>query len=196
VCRPFDKGRDGMVLGEGAGLLVMETEEHAARRGVKPIAEVAGYGDSCDSFHLTRPDPSGEQAGRALSMAMRDAGVAPDEIGYVNAHGTATPPNDSCETAAMRRAFGSAFSKPLVSSTKPMHGHVLGGAGGVEGVIALLSLLHGVIPPNLNVRELDPACEGLNLVLEKPVRRDVGVVMSNNFGFGGLNASVIFRKIR
>lgn len=192
-CRPFDRNRDGLALGEGAAVLIIEELNHALRRGAHIIAEVCGYGESSDSFHITRPDPSGAGAGAAMTMAINDAQAAPSEIDYINAHGTGTPPNDVMEAAAIRQVFGPHASRVPVSSTKPMIGHLLGGAGAVEAVITIIAMNSGVLPQNLNYQTPDPDC-GLNIVNKAGQRAEIKTALSNSFGFGGANAALVFRK--
>jgi 3-oxoacyl-[acyl-carrier-protein] synthase II len=193
--RPFDKGRDGFVAAEGAGILVLEEYEHARRRGARIYAEVAGYGASCDANHVTSPAPEGEGGQRAMRMALADAGLRPEQVGYVNTHGTSTPQGDIAECQAIRRVFGDWSDQGLVvSSTKSMTGHMLGAAGGAESVFSVLALHRGVVPPTLNVEEQDPECR-LDVVpnVARPVALEA--VLSNSFGFGGTNAVLAFRKV-
>lgn len=189
--RPFDTGRDGFVMGEGAGVLVLESLEHAQARGAKIYAEVIGYGLSADAHHITEPDPDG--AARCMKMAIRDAGIAPEEVDYINAHGTSTPVGDRSETQAVKLALGDHAYKVAVSSTKSMTGHLLGAAGGVEAVICGLSLKHKRIAPTINLENQDPECD-LDYVPNHPREADLDVVMSNSFGFGGHNATIILKK--
>ncbi|ANS73951.1 beta-ketoacyl-[acyl-carrier-protein] synthase II [Paenibacillus yonginensis] len=189
--RPFDTDRDGFVMGEGSGVLVLESLEHAEARGAKIYAEVIGYGLSGDAHHMTEPDPDG--AARCMKMAIRDAGIEPSEIDYINAHGTSTPVGDRSETKAVKAALGDHAYKVAVSSTKSMTGHLLGAAGGVEAVICGLALNHGVIPPTINLDNQDPECD-LDYVPNTPRQADLKVVMSNSFGFGGHNATIILKK--
>jgi len=189
--RPFDLERDGFVMGEGAGILILESLEHAQKRGAKIYGEVIGYGLSGDAHHMTEPDPNGPE--RCMKMAIRDAGIAPEEVDYINAHGTSTPVGDRSETIAIKRAFGDHAYKLAVSSTKSMTGHLLGAAGGVEGVICGLTLKHGIIPPTINLEHPDPECD-LDYVPNEARRADVRVAMSNSFGFGGHNATIIMKK--
>ncbi|MBW4837968.1 MAG: beta-ketoacyl-ACP synthase II [Paenibacillaceae bacterium] len=189
--RPFDLERDGFVMGEGAGVLILESLEHALKRGAKIYGEIIGYGLSGDAHHMTEPDPNGPE--RCMKMAIRDAGIAPEEVDYINAHGTSTPVGDRSETIAIKRALGDHAYKVAVSSTKSMTGHLLGAAGGVEGVICGLTLQHGVIPPTINLEHPDPECD-LDYVPNEARRADVRVTMSNSFGFGGHNATIIMKK--
>jgi 3-oxoacyl-[acyl-carrier-protein] synthase II len=191
--RPFDAGRDGFVLGEGAGMLVLEELEHARARGATIIAEVAGYGQTADAYHITSPAEGGEGAVRAMRIALRDAGATPEEVDYVNAHGTSTPANDRNETAAIRTALGDRAREIVVGSTKSMTGHTLGAAGGVEGVISALVCREGVIPPTINYETPDPDCD-LNYGTEGPVQRQVNLALSNSFGFGGHNVCLAIRR--
>jgi 3-oxoacyl-[acyl-carrier-protein] synthase II len=193
--RPFDKGRDGFVAGEGAGILVVEEYEHARKRGARIYAELAGYGASADAYHITAPAPEGEGGQRAMRMALRDAKLAPDQVGYVNAHGTSTPQGDVAECQAILKVFGdhAASRKLAVSSTKSMTGHLLGGAGGVEAAVSVLALSRGVLPPTVNVEEQDPDCP-LDVVPNVAREAKVDAVMSNSFGFGGTNAVVLFKR--
>ncbi|MBI5561796.1 MAG: beta-ketoacyl-[acyl-carrier-protein] synthase family protein [Deltaproteobacteria bacterium] len=193
VTRPFDRDRDGLALGEGGAVFVMEELGRAKARGARIIAEVIGYGESTDAYHITRPDPSGAGAARAMQMAIVDAGVDPADIDYINAHGTGTPPNDSMEAAAIKTVFGPHASRVPVSSTKPMTGHLLGGAGAVEAAISIMAMNAGVLPPNLNYRTPEP---GFNLnVIDRPGERAViKTILSNSFGFGGANAALVIRR--
>ncbi len=189
--RPFDTGRDGFVMGEGAGVLVIESLEHALKRGARIYAEVVGYGLSADAHHITEPDPDG--AARCMKMAIRDAGIAPEEVDYINAHGTSTPVGDRSETKAVKMALGDHAYKVAVSSTKSMTGHLLGAAGGVEAVICGLSLKNQTIAPTINLEDQDPECD-LDYVPNHPRKADLDIVMSNSFGFGGHNATIILKK--
>ena len=192
--RPFDKGRDGFVAAEGSGILVLEEYEHARSRGARILAELAGYGASCDANHVTAPAPEGEGGQRAMRMALADAGLAPEQVGYVNTHGTSTPQGDIAECQAIRRVFGGwADAGLLVSSTKSMTGHMLGAAGGAESVISVLALTRGVVPPTINVDEQDPECR-LDVVPNAARERKLDAVLSNSFGFGGTNAVVAFKR--
>jgi 3-oxoacyl-[acyl-carrier-protein] synthase II len=193
--RPFDKGRDGFVCGEGSGILVLESLSRAKKRGAKIYAEVTGYGASSDANHLTQPAPGGEGAQRSMRMALKDAGVAPDQVEYVNAHGTSTPPGDIAESQAVASVFGAhATDKKLwVSSTKSMMGHLLGAAGAVESAICALVIKEGKIPPTINLTDPDPACM-LDYVANTARERRVRHALNNSFGFGGTNASVLFSR--
>jgi 3-oxoacyl-[acyl-carrier-protein] synthase II len=193
--RPFDKGRDGFVAGEGAGLLVLEEYEHARRRGARIYAELAGYGASADAYHITAPAEGGEGGARAVRMALQDAGVAPEQVGYVNTHGTSTPVGDVAECQGIKSVFGEHAKKGLmVSSTKSMTGHLLGGAGGLEAVVTVLAISRGVLPPTINVEEQDPECD-LDVVPNTAREVRVDVAVSNSFGFGGTNAVVLFKRV-
>lgn len=188
--RPFDKGRDGFVCGEGAGILILESLSHAKARGARILAELVGYGASSDAKHITQPDPSGPQ--RAMRMALRDAGIAPEQIGYINAHGTSTPLGDKNECQAIRAVFGAHSDNGLlVSSTKSMTGHLLGAAGAVEAIFSILALQHGILPPTINVEDQDPECN-LDVIPHLPREHRVRYVMSNAFGFGGTNTTLVF----
>ncbi len=190
--RPFSASRDGFVLSEGCGLLVLEELEHARARGATIMAEIVGYGLSADAYHITMPPPGGEGAQRCMKMALRDAGLTPERIGYINAHGTGTGA-DAIETQAIRAVFGAHADRLAVSSTKSMHGHLLGAAGGLEAAISVLALQHGVLPPTINLDDPDPVCD-LDYVPHVARQVQVEHVMSNSFGFGGTNASLIFRR--
>ncbi|MDT8450409.1 MAG: beta-ketoacyl-ACP synthase II [Wenzhouxiangellaceae bacterium] len=192
--RPWDKGRDGFVLGNGAGIIVLEELEHARKRGATIYAEVAGYGMSGDAHHITSPPEGGDGAARCMSAAIRDAGLDPAEVGYVNAHGTSTQLGDRAELQGVRQAFGDHAGKLMVSSTKSMTGHLLGAAGGVEAIFTVLALHHGVIPPTINLDEPDEACRDIDLVPGEARETRVDVAISNSFGFGGTNGTVLFRR--
>jgi len=193
AARPFDAGRDGFVMGEGGGILVLEEFEHARRRGATIHAEVVGYGMSADAFHLTLPDETGESQARAMSRALKQAGFLPSMIDYVNAHGTSTPPGDISETRAMKVACGSQAPNVPISSTKSMTGHLLGGAGAIEAIFCVKAITDGVIPPTINLTDPDPRCD-LDYVPNVARRATVNTAMSNSFGFGGHNVSLIFRR--
>jgi 3-oxoacyl-[acyl-carrier-protein] synthase II len=190
---PFDKERNGFVMGEGAGALVLEEYEHAKQRGAKIYCEVSGYGTTCDANHITAPLADGSAAAKCMSLAMTDAGIGPEDIIYINAHGTSTGLNDKSETLAIRKAFGDHAKKVAVSSTKSMTGHLLGASGAIEAVITALSVKEDVIPPTVNYRVPDEECD-LNLVVNQMQKKTIGYAMSNSLGFGGHNASVIFKK--
>ena len=193
--RPFDAERDGFVCGEGGGLVVLESLEHARRREARIYAEVVGYGMTGDAHHMTAPDPEGDGAARSMAAALRDAGLEPSAVGYINAHGTSTPYNDKFETLAIKRVFGEHARKLAVSSTKSMTGHLLGAAGGIEAIATAFALHHGVLPPTINYEKPDPDCD-LDYVPNQPRKQEVEVALSNAFGFGGTNATLVFRKFR
>lgn len=190
---PFDARRSGFVMGEGAGVLALEELEHAQARGAKILGEVVGYGATCDAYHITAPAPGGEGGAKAMSLALEDAGVAPEEVGYINAHGTSTPMNDSCETQAIKTAFGEHAYHLAVSSTKSMTGHMLGAAGAVEAVFTAQSLMDGFLPATIGYQEPDPECD-LDVVPNVGRSADVKYAMSNSLGFGGHNASILLKK--
>ena len=191
--RPWDKGRDGFVLGEGAGVLVVEELEHARRRGAKIYAELAGFGMSGDAYHMTAPQEDGEGAARCMSNALRNAGLNTDDIDYINAHGTSTPLGDVAETMAVKRCFGEHARKLAVSSTKSMTGHLLGAAGGVEAIFSVLAIHEQVAPPTANLHDPDPACD-LDYVPNVARRLPIRAALSNSFGFGGTNGTLIFKR--
>jgi 3-oxoacyl-[acyl-carrier-protein] synthase II len=193
ACRPFDRDRDGFVMGEGAGILLLEELEHALSRGAKIYAEIIGYGMTCDAYHITSPVPGGEGAARAIQLALKDAGITPDPVSYINAHGTSTPANDSTETAAMKTALGEHAYKVAISSTKSMTGHLLGGSGGIEAVATVMAVANDQIPPTINLENPDPACD-LDYVPNQSRHHKVEVALSNSFGFGGHNVTLAFRK--
>jgi len=192
--RPFDKLRDGFVMGEGAGVLVIETLEHAQARGAKIYCELAGYGATCDAYHITGQDQEGKGLALCLNRALAESGIDKSEVDYINAHGTSTPINDRCETLAIKRSFGEAATKLSISSTKSMTGHLLGAAGGIEAAVCCLAIHHGVIPPTINYENPDPDCD-LDYTPNVAKKRQVRVAISNNLGFGGHNASLVFRKL-
>ena len=193
--RPFDAERDGFVCGEGGGLLVLESLEHARRRDARIYAEVVGYGMTGDAHHMTAPDPEGDGAARSMAAALHDAGLEPSAVGYINAHGTSTPYNDKFETLAIKRVFGEHARKLAVSSTKSMTGHLLGAAGGIEAIATAFALHHGMLPPTINYEKPDPDCD-LDYVPNQARKQEVEVALSNAFGFGGTNATLAFRKFR
>jgi 3-oxoacyl-[acyl-carrier-protein] synthase II len=193
ACRPFDRQRDGFIMGEGAGVLVLEDYDHAVARGASIYAEVAGYGMSSDAYHITAPSPEGEGAKRAMVAALRSAGCKPEEIDYVNAHGTSTPANDVNETKALKGALGAHAYGVMVSSIKSMIGHLLGASGAVETIATALTLRDGMVPPTVNYAEKDPECD-LDYVPNKARKADVKVALKNSFGFGGQNACLVLKK--
>ena len=193
--RPFDKDRDGFVEGEGAGIVVLEEYEHARRRGARILAELVGYGANSDAHHVTAPAPEGEGAARCMKLALASSGLKPEEVGYLNAHGTSTPFNDANETRAIKAVFGEHARKLAISSTKSMTGHMLGAAGGAEAVISVLALTRGVLPPTINYTTPDPECD-LDYVPNVARECQVDAVMSNSFGFGGTNAVLVFKRYR
>ena len=193
--RPFDKNRDGFVMGEGAGILVLETLESAQARGAKIYAEIVGYGATGDAYHITAPAEDGEGAARAMKQAIDDAGLAPEEVDYINAHGTSTPMNDQYETQAVKSVFGEHAYKLAMSSTKSMTGHLLGAAGGVEGVISVKAIEAGILPPTINYETPDEDLD-LDYVPNESRKEDIDVVVSNSLGFGGHNASIVFKKFK
>jgi len=192
--RPFDKNRDGFVMGEGAGIVILEEYEAAKARGAKIYSEIAGYGLTGDAFHMTAPAPGGEGAARCMKMALNNAGVNPEQVDYINAHGTSTPFNDLNETLAIKSVFGDHAYKLMVSSTKSMTGHLLGAAGGVEAVYCCMAMEKGVVPPTINYEEPDPECD-LDYVPNTARKAEIRYAMSNSLGFGGTNATLLFKKI-
>jgi 3-oxoacyl-[acyl-carrier-protein] synthase II len=191
--RPFDKNRSGFVMGEGAGILILEDLDHAQKRGAKIYAELVGYGSTCDANHITAPAPEGEGAQRAMRQALACAGLKPSDVDYINAHGTSTPLNDRFETMAIKKVFGEHAYKLMISSTKSMTGHLLGAAGGVEAIYAAMSLNTDKVPPTINLETPDPECD-LDYVPNKLREAPVNIAMSNSFGFGGANAVVVLKK--
>ena len=191
--RPFERDRDGFVIGEGAGIMILEELEMAKRRGARIYAELVGYGMTADAFHLTMPDETGSGAIRVMQKTIRDAGIQPEQVGYINAHGTSTPYNDKFETLAIRQTFGAHAYKLAVSSTKSMTGHLLGAAGGIEGVFSVLSLHRKVLPPTINYVNPDPDCD-LDYIPNQPREAEVEYALSNSFGFGGTNAALLFKR--
>lgn len=193
ACRPFDANRDGFIIGEGAGIVVLEELEHALARGAKIYAEIVGYGSTGDAHHITAPAPEGEGGARAMKKAIEDGGIAPEEVDYINAHGTSTPYNDKYETSAIKKVFGSHAYELAVSSTKSMTGHLLGAAGGVEAIFSVLAISEGILPPTIHLETPDPECD-LDYVANEAREKDVKVAISNSLGFGGHNATIAFRK--
>jgi 3-oxoacyl-[acyl-carrier-protein] synthase II len=193
--RPYDRDRDGFVMGEGAGMVVLEEYEHAKARGAKIYAEVIGYGLTGDAYHVTAPHPEGDGAFRSMQMALRKAGLEPKDIDYINAHGTSTPLGDELELGAVRRLFGDAISTVSMSSTKSMIGHLLGGAGAVESIFCILALRDQIVPPTINLENPSESCEGVDLVPNVAKQRQVKAVLNNSFGFGGTNASLVMRAL-
>ncbi|WP_273264646.1 beta-ketoacyl-ACP synthase II [Flexistipes sinusarabici] len=191
--RPFDRDRDGFVMGEGSGVIILEELEHALNRGANILAEVVGYGLTSDAYHITAPDESGDGARRCMLMALKNAGISPEDIDYINAHGTATPYNDVIETRAIKNAFGEHAKKLLISSTKSMTGHLLGAAGSVEAIYSALAVKNGVLPPTANLENPDENCD-LEYIPQKAVKKDINYALSNSLGFGGTNASLILKK--
>lgn len=191
--RPFDKNRDGFVIGEGAGILVLEELNHALKRGAKIYAEIVGYGATGDAYHITAPAPEGEGGARAMQIALHDAGLLPTDVDYINAHGTSTEYNDKFETAAIKTVFGEHAYQLAVSSTKSMTGHLLGATGAVEAIFTVLALKEGIIPPTMNYETLDPECD-LDYVPNEARKKNIRVALSNSFGFGGHNATLAFKK--
>ncbi len=192
--RPWDVDRDGFVLSEGAAMLVLESYGHARRRGASIYAELAGFGSNSDAYHITQPDGAGRGAERCIARALEDAGMAPEEVDYINAHGTSTPTGDLAEAAAVQRLFGKGAHPVAMSSTKSMTGHLLGAAGGIEAAFSVLALRDGVIPPTINLDQPEPACAGLDLIPHEARQERLGAVLTNSFGFGGTNGSLIFRQ--
>ena len=193
--RPFDAERDGFVCGEGGGLVVLESLEHARAREARIYAEIVGYGMTGDAHHMTAPDPEGDGAARAMAAALRDATLEPSSVGYINAHGTSTPYNDKFETIAIKRVFGDHAKKLAVSSTKSMTGHLLGAAGGIEAIATAFALHHGMLPPTMNYEKPDPDCD-LDYIPNQARKQEIEVALSNAFGFGGTNATLVFKKYR
>ncbi|HAC2678550.1 TPA_asm: beta-ketoacyl-[acyl-carrier-protein] synthase II [Listeria monocytogenes] len=194
ACRPFDKDRDGFIIGEGAGIVILEEYEHAKARGAKIYAEIVGYGATGDAYHITAPAPNGEGAARAMKMAIDDAGITPDKVDYINAHGTSTPYNDEYETQAIKTVFGEHAKKLAISSTKSMTGHTLGASGGIEAIFALLTIRDNIIAPTIHLKNQDEVCD-LDYVPNEAREANVNVVISNSFGFGGHNATLVFKRI-
>jgi 3-oxoacyl-[acyl-carrier-protein] synthase II len=192
--RPFDAERNGFVIGEGAGVLVLESLEHARARGATVLAEIVGYGMTCDAHHITAPSPGGVGGAEAIRLAIQDGRLTPEDVDYINAHGTSTPANDSNETSAIKSALGERAQQIPVSSTKSMTGHLLGGSGGIEAVAAVLAIQHRLVPPTINYQNPDPACD-LDVVPNQARDAKVDVVLSNSFGFGGHNVCLAFRRL-
>ena len=193
--RPWDKDRDGFVMSEGGAFVILEEYEHAKKRGAHMYAEVVGYGLTADANHITAPAESGDGARRCMELSVKEAGISPDKIDYINAHGTSTPLGDLAETNAIRGAFKTSLDKLNVSSTKSMTGHMLGAAGSVEIVISALAIQHGIIPPTINLDNLDPVCAGVNFTPNTAVKKKIDYALSNSFGFGGTNCSVVLKKV-
>jgi 3-oxoacyl-[acyl-carrier-protein] synthase II len=193
--RPFDRDRDGFVIGEGCGILILESLDHALSRGARIYAEIIGYGMTCDAYHMTAPVPGGEGAARCIQLALKDANLTPDQVDYVNAHGTSTPANDPTETQAIKTALGDAAPKIVVSSTKSMTGHLLGGSGGIEGVASVMAVNQNQVPPTINLDNPDDDCD-LDYVPNQARKLNVDVALSNSFGFGGHNVTLVFKKYR
>lgn len=193
--RPWDKNRDGFVMGEGSGILVLEEYEHAKKRNANIYAEIIGYGESSDAYHIATPESEGLGAYKAMKKALDSVNLSADNIGYVNAHGTSTPVGDIAEIKSLKRLFGQHINKVAISSTKSSIGHLLGAAGSVEAIFSILAMRDSIIPPTLNLNEPDALCDGINLVPHKAQERDLNIVMSNSFGFGGTNATIIFSKV-
>ena len=191
--RPFDAGRDGFVPAEGSAIVVLESLDHAIKRGAPILAELIGYGSSCDAFHAVQPDDTGEGAARAIRWAVRDASIDVNQVDYINAHGTSTPLNDAAETMAIKNVFGETAYSVAVSSTKSMTGHAMGGAGALEAVACVKAIQEGIIPPTINQETPDPACD-LDYVPNVAREKDVNIVLSNSFGFGGQNTCIVFKK--
>ncbi|USK40276.1 beta-ketoacyl-ACP synthase II [Cytobacillus firmus] len=191
--RPFDQNRDGFVIGEGAGIVVLEELEHALARGAKIYAEIVGYGATGDAYHITAPAPGGEGGARAMKMAIEDGGLKPDDIDYINAHGTSTDYNDKFETLAIKEVFGEHAYNLAVSSTKSMTGHLLGAAGGIEAIFTVLAMKEGILPPTINLENPDPECD-LDYVPNKAREKEITAAMSNSLGFGGHNATIVFKR--
>jgi 3-oxoacyl-[acyl-carrier-protein] synthase II len=193
--RPFDMERDGFIMGEGAGMLILEEMSQALERGANIYAEVGGYGLSGDAYHVSAPDPDGQGAISCMSMAIEDAGLKPEDVDYINAHGTSTQLNDLSETKAIKALFGEHAYNLAISSTKSMTGHLLGGTGGIEAVYSVLTIKHGIIPPTINYETPDPECD-LDYVPNQARKASVNVAMSNSFGFGGTNSSLLFKAFK
>ena len=193
--RPFDEGRDGFVIGEGAGIVVLEEYEHAKKRGAKIYAEIVGYGMSGDAYHITSPAENGDGGYRAMKAALKNAGLNPEDVDYVNAHGTSTPVGDGLECTAVKNLFANALGTMSMSSTKSAIGHLLGAAGAVEAIYSIKAIETGILPPTLNLENVSEPCKGLDLVPKVAKEKKVNVALSNSFGFGGTNASVVMKKV-
>ncbi|MGK7873850.1 MAG: beta-ketoacyl-ACP synthase II [Xenococcaceae cyanobacterium] len=193
ACRPFDRDRDGFVMGEGAGILLLEELEQALNRGAKIYGEIFGYGMTCDAYHMTKPVPGGHGATKSIELALKDAGLSPEQVSYINAHGTSTPANDVTETKAIKKALGESAYQVAISSTKSMTGHLLGGSGGIEAVATIMAIANDRIPPTINLSNPDPECD-LDYVPGKSRAQKVEVALSNSFGFGGHNVTLAFKK--
>jgi 3-oxoacyl-[acyl-carrier-protein] synthase II len=191
--RPFDRDRDGFVMGEGGGILILEELEYALSRGARIYAEIVGYGMTCDAYHMTSPVPGGDGATRAIQLAMKDGSLTPAQISYINAHGTSTPANDPTETKAIKKALGESSSQIAISSTKSMTGHLLGGSGGIEAVATVMAIAYGKIPPTINLENPDSECD-LDYVPHKSRSKSLEAALSNSFGFGGHNVTLAFKK--
>ena len=192
--RPFDRDRDGFVMGEGAGILILEELEQALNRGAKIYGEIVGYGMTCDAYHMTSPVPEGLGAARAMELALQDANLAPETVSYINAHGTSTPANDSTETKAIKKALGKSAYSTAISSTKSMTGHLLGGSGGIEAVATIMAVKNDQVPPTINLKFPDPECD-LDYIPNESRKLEVAVALSNSFGFGGHNVTLAFKKV-
>ncbi|NJO74066.1 MAG: beta-ketoacyl-ACP synthase II, partial [Leptolyngbyaceae cyanobacterium RM1_406_9] len=195
ACRPFDRDRDGFVMGEGSGILLIEELEHALSRNARIYAEIVGYGMTCDAYHMTNIAPEGEGAARAISLCLKDASLTPEQVSYINAHGTSTPVNDPNETTAIKTVLGEHAYQVAVSSTKSMTGHLLGGSGGIESVAAVLAVANDQLPPTINLENPDPKCD-LDYVANQSRPQAVEVALSNSFGFGGHNVTLAFKKFK
>jgi 3-oxoacyl-[acyl-carrier-protein] synthase II len=192
--RPFDNGRDGFVIGEGAGVVILEGLDHAEQRGVPILAELIGYGATADASHITLPAPGGIGAVRAAQRALEKAGVAPSEIDHVNAHATSTPEGDKAELQAMKTIFGADAGRIAITANKCMLGHTLGAAGAIEAIVTIMAMREGCVPPTINLVDPDPEAEGLDLTPNRAARRDIRLALSNSFGFGGQNTALVFRR--
>ena len=193
ACRPFDKNRSGFIMGEGSGIIVLEELEHALKRGANILAEIIGYGCTCDAYHITAPHPQGLGGIKAMQFALQDAGLNPEDVDYINAHGTSTPLNDASETAVIKKVFGDHAYKLAVSSTKSMTGHLLGAAGGIEAIISIMALKEGFLPPTIHLETPDEQCD-LDYVPNQGRKKDIRIALSNALGFGGHNAVLAFKK--